>query len=53
VLAKQQKATIPQDILTSSGRTLTAFGNVDENFNLRSPRLRGEARLVFRAILGG
>jgi len=53
VLAKQQKATLPQDILTSSGRTLTAFGDVDENFNLQSPRLRGEARLVFRAILGG
>ena len=53
VLAKQKKATIPQKILTTSGRTLTAFGCLDSNLNLQSPRLRGEARLVFRAILGG
>ncbi|MFC1639579.1 diaminopimelate epimerase [Gemmatimonadota bacterium] len=53
VLAKQQKAKIPQDILTTSGRTLTAFGHLDANLHLQSPRLRGEARLVFRAILGG
>ena len=53
VLAKQQKAKIPQDIITTSGRTLTAYGTLDKDFHLQSPRLRGEARFVFRAILGG
>lgn len=53
VLAKQQKTKIPVDIITSSGRILTAYGNLDQSFHLQSPRLRGEARLVFRAILGG
>ena len=51
VLAKQHKAHIPQDILTTSGRTLTVYGSLDSDLNLRSPRLRGEARLVYRAIL--
>ena len=53
ILAKQKKTQIPTDILTTSGRTLTTFGTLDANFHLQSPRLRGEARLVFRAILGG
>jgi diaminopimelate epimerase len=53
VLAKQRTAQIPTDILTTSGRILTVFGTLDADFHLQSPRLRGEARLVFRAILGG
>jgi diaminopimelate epimerase len=51
VLAKQQQVTIPQDILTSSGRTLRVSGTVDSDFHLQSPQLRGEARRVFRAVL--
>ena len=53
VLAKQGNVQIPQDILTTSGRTLTAYGDLDTDLHFQSPRLRGEARLVFRAILGG
>jgi diaminopimelate epimerase len=51
VLAKQQKAAVPTDILTSSGRTLRVTGALDSNHHLQSPRLRGEARRVYRAIL--
>lgn len=51
VLAQQQKVTLPGDIITSSGRTLRVSGTLDSELHLRAPRLRGEARRVFRAIL--
>jgi len=51
VLAKQQKVSIPRDVITSSGRTLRVSGTLNSDFHLQSPRLRGEARRVFRAIL--
>ena len=51
VLAKAGKASLPTDVLTTSGRTLAVSGSLDATKHLQSPRLRGEARLVFRAIL--
>jgi len=52
VLAKQGKSTVPQRILTTSGRTLEVSGHLDSHLHLQSPRLRGEAKLLFRAVLG-
>ncbi len=48
---REQEATSPQIIVTSSGRLLTVFGTLDATGRLQKPRLRGQARLVFRAII--
>jgi diaminopimelate epimerase len=51
VLAKLERITLPTDILTTSGRLLRVSGELDADYHLKSPKLRGEARRVFRAIL--
>jgi len=51
VLAVLGQSRIPQAVKTSSGRFLTVSGDLDENKHLLAPRLRGEARLVFRAVI--
>ncbi len=51
VLAKRQKLSLPCDVITSSGRVLRVSGTLDAESHLQEPRLRGEARRVFRAIL--
>ncbi len=51
VLAKRQDLSLPADVISSSGRTLLVSGILDSDRHLQSPKLRGEARLVFRAIL--
>lgn len=51
VVAKELQLQMPQEIITTSGRTLTVSGKMTPDFHIESPRLRGEARRVFRAIL--
>jgi diaminopimelate epimerase len=51
VLAKRQEFDLPADVISSSGRTLRVSGVLDSDRHVQAPKLRGEARLVFRAIL--
>lgn len=52
VLSKRGKITLPWTVRARSGAHLTVRARVAEPGRLLDPRLRGEARLVFRAILG-
>jgi diaminopimelate epimerase len=51
VMAKQQRVTVPRDIISSSGRILQVSGELDSSLHLCAPKLRGEARRVFRAVI--
>lgn len=53
VLARNGATEVPWNVRTASGALLTVSGEVGEGGQLESPRLSGEGRLVFRAILGG
>jgi diaminopimelate epimerase len=52
VLCRWGDARPPLRFRTASGAVLTVLGDLDGTV-LRSPRLVGEGRIVFRAILGG
>ena len=52
VLCRSGDARPPLRFRTASGAVLTVLGDLDGTV-LRSPRLVGEGRIVFRAILGG
>ncbi|MDH3289856.1 MAG: diaminopimelate epimerase [Gemmatimonadota bacterium] len=52
VLRLTSKVDLPLDIQTASERTLTVSAQVTRDGILQRPRLAGEGRLVFRAILG-
>jgi len=52
VLCSSGKAELPLRFRTASGAILTVSGELERGA-LRSPRLVGEGRILFRAILGG
>ena len=51
VLCLEKSISLPWDVRTGSGATLTVSADLSRDGRLRRPRLAGEARLVFRAIL--
>ncbi len=52
VLAQANAIQLPWEVATSSGAILTVSARPGQNGALRQPRLAGEGRLVFRAVLG-
>lgn len=52
VLSVRSAAILPLAIQTASGQTLTVSANLGPQRVLERPRLAGQGRLVFRAILG-
>jgi len=52
VLCRTLDASLPVRFRTASGAVLTVMGELDHG-SLRTPRLIGEGRILFRAILGG
>ena len=52
VLAQAEGVALPIDIRTPSGVLLTVSAEVDAASGFGRPRLAGEGRILFRAILG-
>lgn len=51
VLVREGRATLPWEVLTRSCRTLAISGELNEDGTLVNPRVAGEARLVYRAVV--
>jgi diaminopimelate epimerase len=51
VLCRQQSIGLPWQVKSASGAVLTIGAEVADRATLRHPRLAGEGRMVFRAIL--
>jgi len=52
VLVGAGKASLPLDMQTASGKTITVSAKTARNNTLRATTIAGEGRLVYRAILG-
>ncbi|NIM50821.1 MAG: diaminopimelate epimerase [Gemmatimonadales bacterium] len=52
VLAHAGVASLPLDVCTASGALLTVSADLAATGAVKDPRLAGQARLVFRAVLG-
>ncbi|MGD8240524.1 MAG: diaminopimelate epimerase, partial [Armatimonadota bacterium] len=52
VLVGAGEATLPLDLQTASGATLSVSAKMTPAGRLSEPRLAGQGRLVYRAILG-
>jgi diaminopimelate epimerase len=52
ILALRGQATLPWSVTSRAGSVITVSGTLTDEGALRSPRLAGEARLVFRGTIG-